>query len=131
MTPDPSTIDVVRSCEIKISLEPKSPSGPPVCNLVTSGCSKPSFAKVPFAYSCTDKVVIPYLCNKNSEEEEEEEKEEEEEEEERKEKKRKTQECQKKNTPRIFIMITIVRYKINKILTYRVEYHPMLVVYQL
>ena len=54
-------MDVVLSWEIKISLDPKSPSGPPVCNLVTSDCSKPNLAKVPLAYSCTDNVVMPYV----------------------------------------------------------------------
>ena len=40
--PEPSTTAMVRSLEILISLEPRSPSGPPVCNLVTRPSSRPS-----------------------------------------------------------------------------------------
>ena len=61
MTPLPSTIAVVLSCDMRISLLPRSPSGPPVWNLVTSSSFQPISARQPSTYVCTLRVVMPNL----------------------------------------------------------------------
>mmetsp|Transcript_17735 Transcript_17735/g.41707 ORF Transcript_17735/g.41707 Transcript_17735/m.41707 type:complete len:218 (-) Transcript_17735:2143-2796(-) len=59
MTPDPSMMALVLSLDMRISLEPKSPSGPPVCTLVTSSSSRPKAASALKTFTCTLRVVMP------------------------------------------------------------------------
>mmetsp|Transcript_87162 Transcript_87162/g.202911 ORF Transcript_87162/g.202911 Transcript_87162/m.202911 type:complete len:217 (-) Transcript_87162:1230-1880(-) len=58
-TPEPSTMAMVLSLDTRISFDPKSPSGPPVWNLVMAASSSPSSRSSSVTYVCTLAVVIP------------------------------------------------------------------------
>mmetsp|Transcript_20496 Transcript_20496/g.65652 ORF Transcript_20496/g.65652 Transcript_20496/m.65652 type:complete len:243 (-) Transcript_20496:2164-2892(-) len=59
-TPPPSITHTVRSWPSRISLLPRSPSGPPVCALVQALPSSSSLRWMPSTYARTELVVMPY-----------------------------------------------------------------------